>query len=97
MYTLGYKHDWERNGYIPVRANEDRVALFAHQGFGFLSCLLDIPYPQIVTHFDMSHSGVTVIEFRGSEFVIPKVLQLSNDSHLFASGISTDYCNRIHF
>ncbi|MBQ8233327.1 MAG: histidine phosphatase family protein [Lachnospiraceae bacterium] len=63
MYTLGYKHDRERNGYIPVRANEDRVALFAHQGFGFgfLSCLLDIPYPQIVTHFDMSHSGVTVI------------------------------------
>ena len=47
--------------------------------------------------FDMSHSGVTVIEFRGSECVIPKVLQLSNDSHLFASGISTDYCNRIHF
>lgn len=99
MYTLGYEHDRDRNGYIPVKANEDRVALFAHQGFGFgfLSCLLDIPYPQIASHFDMGHSGITVIEFKGTEFVIPRMLQLSNDSHLFAGGIETKYCNRIHF
>lgn len=99
LLMLGYEHNHESNGYIPVRANEDRIALFAHQGFGlvFLSCLLDIPYPQIATHFDFSHSGLTVIEFQGTDFVIPKMLQLSNDSHLFAAGIETDYCNRIHF
>lgn len=99
MLEMGYEHDHERNGYIPVRPNEDRIALFAHQGFGlvFLSCLLDISYPQMSTRFDFSHSSITVIEFQGKDFVIPKILQLSNDSHLFAKGISTDYCNCIHF
>ena len=99
MLSLGYQHDYERNGYIPVRPNEERIALFAHQGFGlaFLSCLLDVPYPQMVTRFDMGHSGMTVIEFSDTDFAIPKVLQLSNDSHIFAAGIPTDYQTRIHF
>lgn len=99
MRSLGYEHDERKCGYHPVRPNDDRIALFAHQGFGmiFLSCLLDIPYPLIANHFDISHSNMTVIEFPNEAFVIPKVLQLSNDSHLFASDMSVDYCNRIHF
>ena len=99
MLSLGYEHDIENNGYIPVRPNDDRIALFAHQGFGmiFLSCLLDIPYPLLSTRFDMSHSNLTVIEFTGENFVIPKALQVSNDSHIFAAGMSTDYQNRLHF
>ncbi len=99
MLSLGYKHDRYNNEYIPVRDNNDRIALFAHQGFGlvFLSCLLDIPYPLIAMRFDMSHSNITVIEFKGDDVVIPKVLQLSNDSHVLYSGLSTDYQNRIHF
>ena len=99
MLSLGYEHDSEKNGYIPVRPNDDRIALFAHQAFGliFLSCLLDIPYPQLSLHFDMGHSGVTAIEFSGDDFVIPQILQMANDSHIFAAGISTDYQNRVHF
>ena len=97
MLSLGYRH--EGNGYIAERPNDDRVALFAHQGFGleFLSTLLDIPYSQFATRFDMGHSGMTVIEFAGDGFVVPKVLQLSNDSHLFASNIETKYHNEILF
>lgn len=96
---LGYLHDSENNVYIPERQNEDRIALFAHQGFGmiFLSCLLDIPYPQIALHFDHGHSEMTVIEWKGNDFVIPRVLQMSNDSHIFAAGISTNYQNEILF
>ena len=73
--------------------------MFAHQGFGlaFLSCLLDVPYPLMTLHFDMGHSGMTVIEFKGDDFVIPKALQVANDSHIFAAGMSTDYQNRVHF
>lgn len=99
MLSLGYRHDYTRNGYVPERPNEDRVALFAHEGFGaaFLSCLLDIPYPQFSTHFETGHSGMTVIEFRETDFVVPRVLQLANDSHIFAAGVSTDYQNRLHF
>ncbi len=99
MRSLGYRHDPGRSGYIPEHPNQDRIALFAHEGFGvaFLSCLLDIPYPQMCTRFEMGHSSMTVIEFKDEEFVVPTVLQLANDSHLFAGGISTDYQNRIHF
>lgn len=98
--SLGYKHDYTKNSYIPVAPTEQRVALFAHQGFGlaFLSCLLDIPYPEFCTRFDLGHSSMTVIEFGGTEgLVIPKVLQLSNDSHLYKEGLATNYNNYIRF
>ena len=90
---LGYRHVCEEGYYIAERPNDDRIALFAHQGFGmaFLSCLLDIPYPQFCTHFDMGYTGVTAILFNGDDIVVPKVLQLSNDSHIFASGFETNY------
>ncbi len=99
LESLGYKHDHERYGYIPIVPNEERVALFAHQGFGlaFLSCILDIPYPVLSTRFDLGHSSVTVIEFKnGGDIVYPTVITLSNDSHLYRDGLPTKFQNRIH-
>ena len=98
MAQLGYRHRSEDFCYDAENPSERRVALFAHQGFGmaFLSCLLDLPYPSVCTHFDMGHTGVTVIEFQNRNGIaIPKVLQLSNDSHLYRAGMPTDYQNRI--
>lgn len=92
--SLGYRHDRENGVYYPENPTGDRVALFAHQGFGiaFLSSILDIPYPQYCSHFDMCHTGVTVIEFsEGDGVVIPKVLELSNDSHLYKDGLPLHY------
>ena len=101
LESLGYVHDAEQGGYRVEKNNKQRVALFAHQGFGllFLSLLLDIPYPTFCTHFDMSHSGMTVIEFPEQEsgIVFPRVLQLSNDSHLYREGLPTKYNNRLRF
>ena len=99
LQRLGYRHDHQRCAFVAERPNEDRVAVFAHQGVGllFLAALLDIPYPQMCTHFDISHTGMTVIQFEGDGIVIPSVLQLSNDSHLFASGMPTRYHNLIEF
>ncbi len=100
MAQLGYVHDEERCGYVAQQPNERRVALFAHQGFGlaFLSILLDIPYPLVSTHFNMSHSGVTAIHFPEQEGLIyPCVLQLSNDSHLYRAGLPTKYNNQFYF
>ena len=98
--SLGYRHDSNRGGYIAEAPTKERVALFAHQGFGlaFLSCLLDIPYPIFCTHFDFGHSGVTAIEFsaKQGELCMPTVLQLSNDSHLYRDGLGTNYQNRIY-
>ena len=97
---LGYEHIPGTGTYKAVRPNDDRVALFAHQGFGmnFLSYLLDIPYPMFSTRFDMTHSGITAIEFRDEGgIVIPKVLTLSSDSHIYKEGLPTNYNNYIRF
>ncbi|MBQ8310448.1 MAG: histidine phosphatase family protein [Clostridia bacterium] len=98
--SLGYRHDRENKRFEAIAPHDERVALFAHQGFGmsFFSSMLDIPYPMFCTRFDMGHTGMSVIDF--SEFggyVYPKVLQLSNDSHLYREGILTGYQNQIRF
>lgn len=97
---LGFEHIMGTGAYKVIRENKDRVALFAHQGFGlaFLSCILDIPYPVFSMHFDTCHTGVTVIEFKDEDGIaIPKMLTLSNDSHIFKDGIPTNYNNMIRF
>lgn len=100
LMSLGYEHERYTGKYKVNHSNDKRIALFAHQGFGlaFLSCLLDIPYPMFCTHFDMSLTGVTVIEFREVDgFCVPKILTLSSDSHLYREGIPTKYNNYLYF
>ena len=92
LKSHGFEHDQTNNSYKVLYKNQKHIALFAHQGFGlaFLSCLLDVPYPIFSTHYDMTHTGMTVIEFSDSENpVIPCVLTLSNDSHLYREGLPT--------
>ena len=100
LESLGYEHDLKNNCYHQLRKNNDRIAFFAHEGVGvsIMSCMLDIPYPIVSTHFDMTHTGVTVINFEekfGS--VIPMVLTYSNDSHLYREGLPTKHQNRIYY
>ena len=100
LESLGYEHIRYTGKYKVKEANNQRVALFAHQGFGltFLSCLLDIPYPMFCTHFDMCHTGVTVIEFRETDgYCVPKILTLSLDAHLYREGLPTKYNNYLYF
>lgn len=94
MLELGYEHDCANNCFIKVGDSPRRVAFFAHSGFGrtFLSHLLDIPYPLYAVRFDGSFTGVTVLEFSDKPGIVyPKVLQLSNDAHLYHEGLSTRY------
>ena len=73
-----------------------RIVLFAHQGMGLLllSIITQIPYPTFTTRFDMTHSGVTVIHFPETDgYVLPKILTLSNDSHIYREGLPTKYNN----
>lgn len=90
---LGYKHKQNENLYEAVMPNEKKIALFAHEGFGmaFLSVLLDIPYSMLCTHIGLGHSGMTVIKFSGNSEVIPCVLQLSNDSHIYKENLGINY------
>jgi len=98
--SLGYEHVSDTGTYKVIRPNNDRVVMFAHQGFGlaFLSCILDLPYPQFCMHFDMGHTGMTVIEFKEEEgLAIPRVLTLSSDSHLYREGLPVNYQNEVRF
>lgn len=98
LLSLGYRHDRDKGGYIAESPNNKRVALFAHEGFGmlFMSALTDIPYNDFCTRFGFGLSGMTVIEFsERSGFCIPRVLQHSNDSHLYREGLGTKYHNHI--
>ncbi|MBR2460762.1 MAG: histidine phosphatase family protein [Clostridia bacterium] len=98
LLSLGYRHDRVNHRYEAVTPNDKRIALFAHQGFGlaFLGSILDVPYPYFATHFDLSHSSMSVINFSGTgDWIYPKALQLSNDSHLYRDGLLTGYNNGI--
>jgi len=100
LKSLGFEHIKNSGKYKILRENKDRIALFAHQGFGlaFLSSMLDIPYPAFCTHFDMCHTGMTVIDFVEKDgFAVPKILTLSNDSHLYRDGLPLDYNHYIKF
>lgn len=100
LASLGYEHDREKGVYNIKRHTHDRVALFAHEGFGraFLGSLLDIPFPEASLRFCMTHSAVTVIGFDDEGgYSVPRLLTLSNDSHIYADGLPTNYCNSIRF
>lgn len=84
--SLGYAPTEQPGIYRATRDNDERVALFAHGGFGgaFFSHVLGIPYPQYCQQFDLSHSSLTVIELKEKNGVcIPRVLTMSNDAHLY--------------
>jgi len=94
---LGYRR--EDGGYRIIRPNDERVAAFCHQGFGtlWLSYLLDISPHVFLSSFDMSHSGVTILDFNNYEdgYTAPKCLCLSDLSHIYKSGLPMKYNNYI--
>ncbi len=96
LLSLGFKHDREKGVYEVIRKNSERIAVFAHEGIGkaFLSSMLDIPYPMFSSHFELNHSGMTVIHFgENGDTTIPRMLMMSNDSHLYKEGLPTNYHN----
>lgn len=85
MARQGYVR--EGNEYRIVRPNDERVAVFCHQGFGlsWLSHLLRIPPNIFWAEFDITHTGVTVLNFdnRAAGTTVPKCLCFSDMSHLY--------------
>lgn len=97
LAELGYSKATGGSYYTATNPNDKRIALFAHEGFGvaFLSTLTGIPYPTFCTRLALQHSGVTAILFEGEGNVVPQILQLNNDSHLFKTGLPTNFNNGI--
>lgn len=101
LASLGYVHDRSRHLYAAERPNDERVALFAHEGFGkmFLSSVLDIPYCVFSTRFELGYTGMSVIEFPVEDdgLCIPRALMVSADGHLYRDGLPVNYQNRVRF
>ena len=97
LARLGYVREERR--YRIETPSEKRVAAFCHQGFGttWLSWLLRVPPPVFWGSFDITHSGVTVLEFqnRPSGYTAPRCLCLSDTGHIFASGLPYKFENRV--
>ena len=97
LERLGYR---EENGvYRILRPNKERVALFCHAAFmrAWLSTLLHIPKHMMWADFAITHTGVTILEFRNykSGLTAPKVLCFSDMSHLYAAGMDMIHDNAI--
>ena len=97
LERLGYR---EENGiYRILRPNEEKVALFCHTAFAraWLSVLLHIPLHIVWSGISITHTGVTVLEFRNYEsgYTSPRCLLLSDTSHLYADGPDMKYENRV--
>ena len=97
LERLGYK---EENGvYKILRNNEDKVALFCHtvMARAWLSTLLHIPIHLMWAGFQMTHTGVTVIEFKNNEngITAPYCRCFSDMSHLYAEGLDMRHDNKM--
>lgn len=95
----GYEYMGEGNGYRITRENNKRIAAFCHQGFGlhWLATLLNIPYHIFTASFDISHTGITVLNFTdsGEGIAYPICLCLSDISHIYGADLPMKYHN--HF
>lgn len=97
LERLGYK---EENGiYRILRPNENRVALFCHTVMGrtWLSRLLHIPIHLMWAGFQMTHTGVTILEFRNNAngVTAPRCCCFSDMSHLYAEGLDMRHDNGV--
>ncbi len=92
LLSLGLLHDRQNKCYYKTKDfSEKNVAFFAHSGTGMalLSSVLDIPYPIFANHFmELGHSSVTVVDFNENDTeIIPRVVEYSNDSHLYKANL----------
>ena len=93
LERLGYR---EENGiYRIIEPNEKKIALFCHGAFtrAWLSVLLHIPIHLVWAGLGITHTGITLVEFKNNEdgFTAPRCCYLSDMGHLYAEGLDTLY------
>ncbi len=95
------RHGYLRDGaiYRITHPNEERVAVFCHEGFGltWMSHLLSIPPHIFWTSFNITHSGVSIFNFKNypDGLTVPACLCLNDTSHIYKSGLPMQMHNII--
>ncbi len=83
------RHGYTREDgrYRTVTANEDRIALFCHNGTGLmlLAHWLELPLPLVWVGFWLPPSSVTTVLFeeRSDQWAVPRCLGVGDVSHLY--------------
>ena len=97
LRRLGYMR--EGNIYKILNPSEKRVAAFCHQGFGttWLSHVLSVPPHIFWAGFDITHSGISILEFKNNPdgYTAPKCLCMSDTSHIYKENLPLQYNNTI--
>lgn len=97
LEKLGYKREGEN--YRILYPNEQKVALVCHTCLSraWFSSLLHLPLHLVWAGFQITHTGVTVIEFKNNESGItaPRCLCYSDMSHLYAEGLDLRHDNKM--
>ena len=93
LCELGYVR--EDDHYRIENPKYERVAVFCHQGVGLtlISHLLCLPPHIIWGSFDITHTGISVLEFKNypNGKTLPLCLCMSDTSHLFAGDLPMKY------
>ena len=90
LERLGYRHNRKCGYFESISPTEEKIALFAHAGFGqvFMSSVLDIPYPQIANQFVIGNTGVSRIHFEVQFGIcVPRVHMFSSDAHIYKKNL----------
>ncbi len=97
LKKLGYER--EEGLYRILWPNEEKIAVFCHGGFGltWMAHLLQIPPHIFWAGFRVTHTGVSVFEFRNEKdgYTVPKCLCFSDMSHLYEARLPYNCCNEI--
>lgn len=97
LERLGYRA--ENGVYRILWENNEKVALFCHAAFtrAWLSTLLHLPLHLTWASFNITHTGVTVLEFKNNPngITAPKCLCFSDMSHLYAEGLDLIHDNDV--
>ena len=90
----------EGGKYRIERPNDDRVAVFCHQGFSmeWLPVLLGIPPQYTFSAFDFTHACISIFEFVNYEdgYTFPRCLCISDTSYLYEDRLPLLYNHSIY-
>ena len=94
LLELGYRRE---DGFYKIENPPyERVAVFCHQGVGltWIAHMLNIPPQMMWSSFDITHTGVTVLDFKNYENkeTTPICLCLSDTAHLFGADMEIKHC-----
>ncbi len=94
LCELGYRRE---DGFYKIENPPyERVAVFCHQGVGltWIAHMLGIPPQMFWSSFDITHTGVSVLEFKNYKngITTPMCLCLSDTAHLFGADMEIKHC-----